>query len=176
MEHSADAVLSYHQRTKHQLNAYAKGPESLDWDDQPNPFRRFTGCDLKQLPPPGNELSVLFADLDKPEQIPSQPLTLNNVGLLLELSAGHYVVILPVGTCIRPKLIYYVRIIPCYHAASTIISVTIMRWSGVANLTTMIMLPEYTLACRPFTGAKLGNMENVHSVIANTISVMRWRP
>lgn len=88
MENAANAVLNYHQRTKHQLNAYAKGPESLDWDDQPNPFRRFKGCETVTLPTPGAELDCLFADLDKPELITPEPLTLAKLGLLLELSFG----------------------------------------------------------------------------------------
>ncbi|MCQ8130730.1 SagB/ThcOx family dehydrogenase, partial [Methylomonas rivi] len=84
----SDTVLTYHQRTKHQLNAYARGPESLDWDDQPNPFRRFKGCETVKLPVPGAELACLFADLDKPELITPQPLALDTFGLLLELSFG----------------------------------------------------------------------------------------
>ncbi len=88
MSNSSDVVFQYHQRTKHQLNAYAKGPESLDWDDQPNPFRRFLGCESIKLPKPGAELDCLFGELDQPEQIDSQPLTLANLGLLLELSFG----------------------------------------------------------------------------------------
>lgn len=88
MENSSEAVIQYHQRTKHQLNAYAKGPETLDWDDQPNPFRRFSGCETLALPLPGAQLACWFADLDKPEQIASQPLTLTNLGLMLELSFG----------------------------------------------------------------------------------------
>lgn len=36
-------VRQYHQRTKHRLDGYAKGPETLDWDNQPNPFRCFSG-------------------------------------------------------------------------------------------------------------------------------------
>lgn len=88
MKNTAQDVINYHQRTKHQLNAYAKGPESLDWDDQPNPFRRFSGCETVKLPMPGTDLDCLFADLDKPECIEPQPLTMDNLGLLLELSFG----------------------------------------------------------------------------------------
>ena len=88
MPDNAEAVFQYHQRTKHQLNAYAKGPESLDWDDQPNPFRRFTGCEVVKLPPPGHELDCLFGDLDQPKQIKPQVLSLTSIGLLLELSFG----------------------------------------------------------------------------------------
>ena len=88
MSPEAEAIFQYHNRTKHQLNAYAKGPESLDWDEQPNPFRRFTGCETVALPAPGAELDCLFGDLDQPELIPAQPLTLTNLGMLLELSFG----------------------------------------------------------------------------------------
>ena len=88
MPDSAEAVVHYHERTKHHLNAYAKGPASLDWDDQPDPFRRFAGCDIVKLPSTGSELDCLFGDLDKPEAIASQPLSLTSIGLLLELSFG----------------------------------------------------------------------------------------
>lgn len=88
MSTNADAVFHYHQRPKHQPNAYAKGPDSLDWANQPDPFRRFTGCESVKLPLPGMELACRFGDLDKPETIPPQPLTMNNLGLMLELSFG----------------------------------------------------------------------------------------
>lgn len=88
MQNAADTVFQYHQRTKHQLNAYAKGPESLDWDDQPNPFRRYIGCETVKLPLPGRETDCRFADLDNPENIETQVLNLDNLGLLLELSFG----------------------------------------------------------------------------------------
>ena len=88
MSTASDAILNYHQRTKHQLNAYAKGPESLDWDDQPNPFRRFNGCETVALPLPGAEQPLLFGALDKPLDIEPLPLTLTSLGLLLELSFG----------------------------------------------------------------------------------------
>ncbi|MDD5580199.1 MAG: SagB/ThcOx family dehydrogenase [Methylobacter sp.] len=88
MNKETETVLNYHERTKHRLARYAKGPESLDWDDQPDPFRRFSGCDIVALPTPGAELDVLFADLDKPELIPAKPLNRVNTGLLLELAFG----------------------------------------------------------------------------------------
>ncbi len=88
MSTTSDSVIEYHQRTKHQLNAYAKGPESLDWDDQPNPFRRFAGCETVALPMHGAELAVLFGELDQPVKFSDKPLNLQNLGLLLELSFG----------------------------------------------------------------------------------------
>ncbi|WP_051459775.1 SagB/ThcOx family dehydrogenase [Methylomicrobium lacus] len=85
---ATDAVFAYHERTKHYLNRYAAGPGGLDWADQPDPFRRFKGCEIISLPPPGTELPVLFAELDQTVQTPAQPLTLSRLGLLLELAFG----------------------------------------------------------------------------------------
>lgn len=87
-ENAGAAVLDYHQRTKHRLDAYAKGPASLDWDDQPNPFRRFEGCESVLLPLPGADVACLYSDLDHPGRIAPQTLDLNTLGLFLELSLG----------------------------------------------------------------------------------------
>ena len=88
MNKQTETVINYHNCTKHRLERYALGPETLDWEDQPDQFRHFSGCEIITLPTPGAELEPLFADLDKPETIPAQPLTRINVGLLLELAFG----------------------------------------------------------------------------------------
>ncbi|MDP1771922.1 MAG: SagB/ThcOx family dehydrogenase [Methylobacter sp.] len=88
MNKQTETVLNYHNRTKHNLARYAKGPESIDWEDQPDQFRRFSGCEIVTLPKPGAELEPLFGDLDNPETIPPKPLSLTNAGLLLELAFG----------------------------------------------------------------------------------------
>ena len=88
MNKQTETVLNYHNRTKHRLERYANGPASIDWEDQPEPFRRFSGCDIISLPLPSSELEPLFSDLDQPETIAAQSLNLANVGLLLELSFG----------------------------------------------------------------------------------------
>ncbi|MDR3394058.1 MAG: nitroreductase family protein [Parasulfuritortus sp.] len=55
-------VLAYHERTKHRLDQYATGPGSLDWDAQPDPFRRWAGATEiplprdSAIPEPGNEV------------------------------------------------------------------------------------------------------------------------
>ena len=43
-------VRAYHERTKHKFTAYAQGPETLDWDAQPAPFRHFNNTAKIQLP------------------------------------------------------------------------------------------------------------------------------
>ncbi len=88
MTQQTDTVINYHNRTKHRTERYAKGPESLDWDDQPDQFRHFSGCDMVTLPKPGTGLETLFTDLDTPEIIPPKPVNLVNAGLLLELAFG----------------------------------------------------------------------------------------
>jgi hypothetical protein len=87
MNEKYESVLSYHNRTKHSLNRYANGPESIDWEDQPNQFRRFSNCEIVRLPTPGAELDPLFSDLDN-TVIPAKPLNSVNAGLLLELAFG----------------------------------------------------------------------------------------
>ena len=49
-----DTIRAYHQVTKHQVHRFAHGPGYLDWDTQPNPFRRYEGASLiglDQVPP-----------------------------------------------------------------------------------------------------------------------------
>lgn len=43
-------VFAYHVRTKHHLDRYAAGPGSLDWDAQPDPFRRWSETASTTLP------------------------------------------------------------------------------------------------------------------------------
>src|SRR5437868_15465629 len=45
-----EAVLRYHERTKHQFHRYARSAGALDWVNQPNPLRRYEGAPLTQLP------------------------------------------------------------------------------------------------------------------------------
>lgn len=82
------SVSDYHRRTKHSLKGYARGPETLDWNDQPDPFRRFDGCAIQALPKPGRGLSVIWAELDRRRSLPVAELNPDNLGLLLELAFG----------------------------------------------------------------------------------------
>jgi len=43
-------IYRYHEITKHRLNAYAPAPGFLDWDSQPDPFRRYQDCEEILLP------------------------------------------------------------------------------------------------------------------------------
>ena len=83
-----DTVLDYHQRTKHHFQHYAAGPSGLDWENQPDPFRTFTGSPRLELPLLGAGMHPFYADLYHSTAISSQALTLDNIAALLELSFG----------------------------------------------------------------------------------------
>ncbi|NPU11549.1 nitroreductase [Bradyrhizobium sp. 83002] len=84
---AADIALAYHARTKHHLKRYAAGPETLDWDAQPNPFREFAGSPRTHLPLTSDRLAASFAEACEGTAA-IQPLTVDSVALLLELSFG----------------------------------------------------------------------------------------
>ena len=76
-------VLDYHQATKHRFEAYAPGPGFLDWETQPNPFRRYTGARLIPLDiiPPTEE--PRYDAIFTPRQTPScAPLTAQSIAQL----------------------------------------------------------------------------------------------
>ena len=47
-----DRMFAYHERTKHSYASVYSGGWTLDWDNQPNPFRRYAGAPRVELPPP----------------------------------------------------------------------------------------------------------------------------
>lgn len=89
MSDSSEIVHSYHQRTSHSLSGYARGPETLDWSAQPDPFRRFDGAACIALPlQTEDSSSPPFSDLFNPSAIAPAALNLVNLAALFELSLG----------------------------------------------------------------------------------------
>ncbi|MBN0989731.1 nitroreductase family protein [Amphritea pacifica] len=80
-------LLSYHQQSKHHLQGYAEGPQTLDWDDQPDPFRRFYDTFFIDLPLLDGDRSVSSTELFVASAEP-RPWSLENLSLLLRYSAG----------------------------------------------------------------------------------------
>ena len=89
MSDLSEIARSYHRRTKHRPGAYARGPEALDWSEQPDPFRRFDDSAQISLPllDKGHP-SPPFCDLFKPASITPAALNLDSIAALLELSLG----------------------------------------------------------------------------------------
>ncbi|MGM9428814.1 nitroreductase family protein [Hydrogenophaga sp. MI9] len=86
MAEALDVVQAYHERSKHRLERYAAGPDTLDWDAQPDPFRRYAGAPLTALPLDTLAPAVAWCDLGMPERVAARPLDLRSTGLLFELS------------------------------------------------------------------------------------------
>lgn len=49
MGDALDKVLEYHEATKHRPGGHARGPAGLDWENEPGPFRRYTGSEVIPL-------------------------------------------------------------------------------------------------------------------------------
>ena len=81
-------IISYHERTKHQPERYARGPHGLDWATQPNPFRRFAGAPLVRLGLSDRDDTPPAAALFGAAPVAPRPLTLKSLGLFFELSLG----------------------------------------------------------------------------------------
>ena len=82
-----EAVLRYHERTKHHFNRFAPGPGALDWANQPDPFRRYAGAPLVRLPLLGADeepRSPAYESLYAPDTVASVSLTLRALSRLLE--------------------------------------------------------------------------------------------
>lgn len=82
MSDALTRVITYHQATKHQFHAYARGPRQMDWATQPNPFRRYEGAPLIALDhvPPGVE--PLYEAPFVVGHVPPQPVTRHTVSQL----------------------------------------------------------------------------------------------
>ncbi|MDD5390671.1 MAG: nitroreductase family protein [Gallionellaceae bacterium] len=86
MDDRIASTLAYHARTKHQLDRYAAGPGSLDWEAQPDPFRHWRGTQVTPLPREILATDILWPLLDQPR--PAQAFTPACLGSLLRLCAG----------------------------------------------------------------------------------------
>jgi nitroreductase len=81
-------VRDYHQRSKHHLERYAAGPDFLDWDSQPDPFRHWEGTAQIALPLNGETLPAHYNELFRPGAVAPAALDLSSLGALLQLSFG----------------------------------------------------------------------------------------
>lgn len=79
-------VQAYHERTKHRLKGYALGPDTLDWDAQPDPFRRYAGAAMTELPLTADQCTTPWANLFVPGGVVAHAVSREAIGLLFELS------------------------------------------------------------------------------------------
>ena len=84
-----EAVMRYHERTKHHFHRFARGPGQLDWANQPDPFRRYAGAALTRLPilAPGEDpVSPDYEGIYVRGAVPCAPLSIRSLSRLLEYS------------------------------------------------------------------------------------------
>jgi SagB-type dehydrogenase family enzyme len=82
-----EAVMRYHERSKHHFNRFAPGPGGLDWANQPDPFRRYAGAALTRLPilgPDEEPVSPAYESLYERGAVQSAPLNIRTLSRLLE--------------------------------------------------------------------------------------------
>ena len=82
-----DVVKQYHEQTKHDFNRYARALGYMDWANQPDPFRRYEGSPLHELPllEAGDDpVSPAYESLFASQPVPAQPLTLNSLSRFFE--------------------------------------------------------------------------------------------
>lgn len=91
MTHAPPPVPSprdYHEQTAHSLARYAPGPATLDWEQQPDPYRHYVGAERLLLPLDCTVPEVPFAGLTK-RTCPRPPaLGWDSIGRLLRLGLG----------------------------------------------------------------------------------------
>jgi SagB-type dehydrogenase family enzyme len=83
----ATPVLDYHQSTKHSFHRFARSLGYLDWDAQPDPFRRYRGAPLVELP-----RQILRGDIPYhalfDRSAPPAPIDQASIGEFLRCSMG----------------------------------------------------------------------------------------
>ena len=81
-----EVVLAYHKRTKHHPYRYAASLGYLDWANQPDPFRRYAGAELTELPFDREWQSPDYSKLYVANAIATEPLSLISLSRLLRHS------------------------------------------------------------------------------------------
>jgi len=81
------APLDYHEATKHDFGRFAPSLGYLDWEHQPNPFRRFEGAPLVGLPhDPGDDPA--YDDMFAAGRVASRSVDLQTLGAFLRCGLG----------------------------------------------------------------------------------------
>ena len=88
LDSTFEQTLAYHQRTKHHLHQYARSPGYLDWATQPDPFRTYAGAPRIEFDLLADRVTSSYSNLFRPGVIPPQPIGVETIGILFELSLG----------------------------------------------------------------------------------------
>ena len=78
-----DKIFRYHQSSKHGYHSFAPGPGYLDWDSQPDPFRRYEGAEVIPLKKFSLTKKPFFSEALQSSTIPVSPLSFESISQLL---------------------------------------------------------------------------------------------
>ena len=85
MSQELNRVIAYHEATKHNFTKMAPGPKTMDWGNEPAPFRRYRGAPLIELarpePSPGEDPAYDIALAEG--NLHPRPLDISSVSQLL---------------------------------------------------------------------------------------------
>ena len=84
-ENLLSPVVRYHLVTKHNHHRYARGPGYMDWDNQPDPFRNYSGAPVVQLPVILEDDSPPYRKIFSSDPIASSPINAKTISRFLEL-------------------------------------------------------------------------------------------
>jgi len=81
-------ALQYHEQTKHHFNRFARSLGHLDWANQPDPFRRYDGAPLIELPRRDPLASAVPYEALFDGSATPAPFTNHSIGEFLRCSMG----------------------------------------------------------------------------------------
>lgn len=79
MEDPVDFIIHYHEQTKHHYHRFSRSLGYLDWDTQPDPFRRFGGSPLHRLPLLPQAQTPFYDECFLPEKVPAAQISLVSI-------------------------------------------------------------------------------------------------
>jgi SagB-type dehydrogenase family enzyme len=82
------AIVAYHEESKHRVGRMAPSLGYMDWANQPEPFRRYKGCETIPLPLLDEDPDLAYETLFTPSSASPAPVSKAAIGVLLELSVG----------------------------------------------------------------------------------------
>lgn len=85
---AVEQVMRYHQATKHHPMRYARGPAGLNWDTQPNPFRRYEGTEVLALHRGEPRRPVEFDSITREGRVDPVPVDMRSLSELFRFALG----------------------------------------------------------------------------------------
>ncbi len=85
---SLDTVLSYHRQSKHSFKRFADALGYLDWQNQPDPFRRYQGAQVLPLSQDACMESPAYERIYHGGAVPPEPMNSHTMAHLFRFSLG----------------------------------------------------------------------------------------